>query len=73
MILSILKSNIYLIAMKSAHIFCEIIQTFELVAGLYDTSCNTLLVMGKEYNFERAKLVRKQELIACREEKLNVL
>ena len=51
----------------------EIIPTFELVSGLYDTSCNTLLVMGKEHNFERAKLVRTQEMIPCREEKLNVL
>lgn len=48
-------------------------QTYELVVGTLDTSCNTLLSIGKEYNFERAKHRRKQELIACREVKFNVL
>ena len=49
------------------------IKVGESMVGAVDTSCNTLLSMGKEYNFERAKHIRKQDLIACREEKLNVL
>ena len=62
-------------SIKVIHImkFHKKIKVHESMLGAVNTSCNTLLSMGKEYNFERAKHIRKQDLIACREEKLNVL